>query len=164
MADGPNKRPRKRDDGKRGRGTVGFWSSMAVIVLLAAYLGVLEASRPHVDGDKLRYDQFVRLVDDGDIKTARILNQDAYIVGTYRRNDGSNGRYNAPFLKLNSTQNELTTLLISNRVATTIDQQFLKSLIVPVTILLPVLILVVAFIYVMLAWRSGTGLFGIRSG
>ncbi|MGI9081858.1 MAG: AAA family ATPase [Thermoleophilaceae bacterium] len=149
---------------KRGRGSLGFWCAIAIIALIGAYLGVLEASRPHVGGDKLRFDQFVRLADSGDIKDARILNQDAVVVGTYRRPDGSGGRYNAPFLKEGGLQNDLTDLLVRNRVATTIDQQFLKQLVVPITLLLPVLILVVAFLYVILAYRGGTGLFAIRSG
>ena len=44
------------------------------------------------------------------------------------------------------------------------NQQFAKSLIGPLTILLPALILVVIFIYFILSWRRGTGLFGVRSG
>ena len=155
----------RRPSAKRGRGSLGFWCSIAIMVLLAAYLGMLEASRPHVSGDKLRYDQFVRLADADDIKHARILNQDAVVTGNYRRRDGSVGSYNTPFLKaVTGSQNELTGLLVRSRVPTTIDQQFFKSLVVPMTILLPVLILVVVLIYVTISWRSGTGLFAIRSG
>ena len=159
MASGSGKRAEKR-----GRGSLGFWCSLAIIALIAAYLGVLEASRPHVDGDKLRFDQFVRLAESSDIKDARILNQDAYVVGTYRRPDGTGGRYNAPFLKLGATQNDLATLLVRNRVATTIDQQPLKQMILPISILLPTLMFIVAFVYVFLSFRKGTGLFAIRSG
>ena len=164
MASSSDKRSNSKRTRKRGRGSLGFWCSIAIILLFAAYFGVLEASRPHVDGDKLRFDQFVRLADAGDIKNAKILNQDAVVVGTYRRPDGSSGRYSSAFLKEGGLQNELTDLLVRNRVATTIDQQFLKQLIVPITVLLPVLILAVVFIYVFLGYRRGTGLFAIRSG
>jgi ATP-dependent metalloprotease FtsH len=164
MAKPPRKQTGKRSRGPRSRGSLGFWCGIALIVLLGGYLALLEASRPHVSGDSLRFDQFVRLVDSGDIKDARILNQDAVVVGSYRRPDGSGGPYSARYLKFAAAQDNLTNLLVRNRVATTIDQQFLKSLILPLTVLLPVLMLIVVFIYLIISFRSGSGLFSIRSG
>ena len=149
---------------KRGRGSVGFWAALILIVLLAGYLALLEGSRPHLSGDKLRFDQFVRLAESGDIKDARILNQDAQVVGTYRRPDGSSGRYYAPYLKASAVQNDLTQLLVRSRVPTSIDQQFTKSLFLPLSILLPSLMLIVVFFYFIYSWRSGTGVFGVSSG
>ena len=59
MAD-EQKRRRKRPS-KSGKSRLGLWSAIAIAVLLAAYVGVLTYSSPHVTGDKLRLDTFVRL-------------------------------------------------------------------------------------------------------
>ncbi len=153
-----------KGDRTRARGSPGLWCSIAIIVMFAAFFALLEASRPHASGEKLRFDQFTRLVQSRDIKDARILVEDGVVVGSYRRNDGSTASYNAPYLKGGLAERDLTYLLVRNRIPTTIDQQFAKSLIEPLTYLLPALILVVVFIYVILASRSGTGLFATRSG
>jgi cell division protease FtsH len=143
---------------------IGLWCGLAIAVLLAAYAGVIELSRPHVDGQRLRYDEFVRLAQDGRIENAEILNQDAVVVGRFRRRDGSIAEYNAPYLRTAGSQDMLVQTLVRRRVPTTIDQQFAKSLVLPATLLLPALILVVIFVYLIVSYRRGTGLFGIRSG
>ncbi len=158
----PKRSPRRFR--RRGRSQLGLWSLLAVLVLLAAYVGVLEYSRPHVVGDTLRFDSFVLATQDGRIKDARILNQDAFVVGRYERPDGSSARYNAPYLKLGGAQDNLVDSLVRKRVPLTIDQQFAKQLVLPATLLIPSLILVVVFVYLILAYRGGTGLFGIKSG
>ena len=158
----PKRSPRRFR--RRGRSRVGLWCSLAVLVLLAAYAGVLEYSRPHVVGETLRFDSFVRAAQEDRIEDAAILNQDAVVVGRYERPDGSSGRYNAPYLKLGGAQTDLVDLLVRKRVPLTIDQQFAKQLVLPATLLIPALILVVVFVYLILGYRSGTGLFKIKSG
>ena len=160
-APGKSARPRPRT---RWRGSLGFWSVLAIAVLLAGYLGVLELSRPHVSGERLRLDTFLALADDGRLRNATILDYDSYVVGDYLAADGSPRRYNAPYLKNADERGRLAELLLENRVPTTIDQQFAKGLVFPATILLPALILVVIMIYLILSYRRGTGLFGIGSG
>jgi len=156
------------DSGKQDRiwrrGSLGLWCLVAVIVMLAGYLALLEVSRPHLSGDKLRYDELVRRIESRDISDARVLYQDAVVVGTYRRKDGSNGSYNAPYLKGGLAERDLTYLLVRNRVPTTIDQQFGKSLVTPLTFLLQALIATVVLLYVIVSFRTGTGLFASRSG
>ncbi|MDQ4042149.1 MAG: AAA family ATPase, partial [Actinomycetota bacterium] len=165
MAEEKRNRAGQKVGKKRNRGSLGFWSLMAIVLLFAAYLAALEASRPHVGGDELRFDQFVRLAETGDVKEAKVLSEDAVVTGTYRRPDGTTAEYNTKFLSsANAIQNDLVQILLRNRVATTIDQQFFKSLILPITLLLPVLMLVVAILYVVVSWRSGSGIFGISSG
>jgi cell division protease FtsH len=165
MAEQKRNRAGRKVGKKKSRGSLGFWAGMAMILLLAGYLAALEASRPHVAGDELRFDQFVRLAETGDIKEARVLSEDAVVTGTYRRPDGSTFEYNTKFLSsVNAIQNDLVRILLRNRVATTIDQQFFKSLILPITLLLPILMLVVAILYVIVSWRSNSGIFGITSG
>ncbi len=154
----------KRRSRRSRTSRVGLWCGLAIAALLAAYGGVIELSRPHVGGQELRYDEFVRLAQDGRIQNAEILNQDAVVVGRFRRRDGTAAEYNAPYLRTAGSQDMLVQTLVRRRVPTTIDQQFAKSLVLPATLLLPALILVVIFIYLIVSYRRGTGLFGIRSG
>lgn len=136
-----------------------------MVVLVGAYLAVLEFSRPHVSGDKLRFDTLVDLVDEGRIRDVTFLDEDAYVVGTYVRDDGSVGRYNAPLIR--NFQGDLLALLLhgrDNRIPITIDQQVGKRVAALASVLLPGLILVLLFAYLILSYRRGTGIFSIGSG
>jgi ATP-dependent metalloprotease FtsH len=156
-------RPRK---GRGGgfRGSLGFWCALAIAVMVLAYVAALAASRPNVGGDTLRLDGFFQLSEQGRIQSAEILDQDSYVVGDYEADDGQVKEYNTPYFKSEVLREQLANLLLSNEIPTRVNQQFAKSLIGPLTILLPALILVVIFIYFILSWRRGTGLFGVRSG
>jgi cell division protease FtsH len=132
--------------------------------MVIAYAAALAASRPNVGGDKLRLDGFFQLAQQGRIESAEILDQDSYVVGDYEADNGQVQEYNTPYFKSEVLREQLANLLLSNEIPTTVNQQFAKSLIGPLTILLPALILVVIFIYFILSWRRGTGLFGVRSG
>ncbi len=160
-------RRRRSGSGRRGepgRSRIGLYGVVAVVALLVAYVGVLAYARPHLDGERLRLDRFVALVNDGQIKSATVLDEDSTIVGTYARRGGARARYNAPYLKTSGSQQSLVDLLIAKRVPTTVDQQFAKKLVFPATILIPSLIVIVVFVYLLLSYRRGTGLFGIASG
>ncbi|MDP8942787.1 MAG: ATP-dependent zinc metalloprotease FtsH [Actinomycetota bacterium] len=137
---------------------------MAVILLLAGYLALLEYSKPHVTGQSLRVDQYLQLVEDGRVKEARLLDEDAIALGRYVRSDGAVVPYNARYLKTTGSQERLVKALLDNEVATSVDQQSGKKLIMPATMLLSSLILVVVFVYLILSYRMGTGLFGVKSG
>ncbi len=139
-------------------------SIVAVVVLLAVYLAVLEYSRPHVSGDRVRVDTFTSLAERGRLKSARILDSDATVVGSYVGTGGSVRQYYLPYFKSETLREQLSSLLVTNRVPTTVDQQWAKGLVLPATLLLPALILVVVMVYLILAYRRGTGLFSIRSG
>ena len=141
---------------------LGSWLGLLMLVLIAMYVGVLELSRPHVTGDKLRFDGFVSMVADKRIVTATILDEDAYVVGRYQGEDGSERDYNVPLVR--GTQAGLLNLLLQAGVPTTIDQQVGKRVASLATVLLPGLILMVLFVYLVVSYRKGTGLFGIRSG
>jgi len=144
------------------RRSLGFWCSVAIAVLLLIYLGVLEASRPHLGGDTLRQDSFQALVNKGRIVNATILDQDRAVVGTYRRADGTVAPYNLPFSR-NTTvsQDNLQTTLVTAGIPTTLDQQLLKRVVGPATTLLPALILTIVFLYFILSVRGG-GLLGTK--
>ncbi|MGH9153489.1 MAG: ATP-dependent zinc metalloprotease FtsH [Acidimicrobiales bacterium] len=157
----PGRPPRRFRPEKKSR--LGLWTAAALLVLLGGYLGVLELSRPHVDGDPLRFDVFVDLVETDGIRDARVLDQDSYVVGSYVREDGTVARYNTPLVA--GTQGTLLVDVLSpNRIPTTVDQQVSKRVASLASILLPGLILIVLFVYLILSYRRGTGLFGVRSG
>lgn len=84
------------------------------------------------------------------------------MAGRYVTGDGSPGRYNTPLLQGN--QDDILQLLLHNNVPISIDQQVGKRIAALGSLLLPGLILVVLFIYLIVSYRSGSGLFGIRSG
>ena len=134
-------------------------------MLVVVYLAALEASRPHLDGDRLRLDGFIALVQDDRVRSAVVLDQDRYVVGTYIDEDGRRARFHVPYSRKATTPpEELLNPLIDNRVPTTIDQQLVKSLIGPATTLLPALILIIVFAYFILSARRGDGLFARGSG
>lgn len=141
---------------------IGLLTALGLILLVGAFLGVLEYSRPHVDGDRLRFDTLVQLGEQGRIRDAKILDQDAYVVGRYSRDEGSVVAYNAPLVS--GTQGDLLELLVQNRIPTNVDQQVGKRVASLAALLLPGLILIVLFVYLIVSYRRGTGLFGIRSG
>jgi cell division protease FtsH len=137
-----------------------------MLVLLAAFFAVLEASRPHPRGDRLSVDAMERYIDDGRIRSGRILDADGFLVGDYRRADGSSGRYNAPYFRNDpGARQALARRLLDAGVPTTIDQQVSKALIFPaLLLLLPALMFVIVLVYLRVSSARGTGLFGIRSG
>ena len=193
MTDKPN--PQRKKSRKAPKPGLGFWTALGLVVLLGAYVGVLEYSRPHVGGERLRFDVFVQLVEEGRIRNAHILDEDAYVVGRYvpgvdsgapptgggagshdaqsrfslgppkSSADAPKGdtlSYNAPLVR--GTQGQLLALLLENRVPITIDQQVGKRVAALAGLLLPALIIVVLFVYLILSYRKGTGLFSVRSG
>lgn len=144
--------------------SLGAWTLVLLAVLLAGYIGLLEYARPHVSGDRLPLDQFTDLVERDQVEEARILDVDAYVVGSYVAPGGEVRQYNTPYFKAEGLRESLTMLLIPNGIPTTVDQQQGKRIILPVTYLIPALIIVIVFVYFILSFRSGTGLFSVRSG
>ena len=154
------KRPRRKREKKS---TLGLWTAAGILLLIAAYLGVLELSRPHVAGDELRFDTWVQLVEGGKVANAHILDEDSYVTGTYERTDGTAAEYNAPLLR--QTQSGIVLeLLLQNKVPITVDQQVKKRVASLAALLLPGLIIVLLFVYLILSRSRGTGLFKVKSG
>ena len=119
MASRPRRR-RTRFSALRKR-ALGLSFALAIIVVIGAYAAVLNLSRPHVGGDSLRFDSFVSLTRSGDIKTFRLLDQDAVVVGNYVRRDGTTGTYNTPLIR--DSQREILALLLDANAPITVDQQ-----------------------------------------
>ena len=148
---------------KRRLNTPGFWAGLIVAVLLIAYIQVLAAVRPHPEGARIDFSRFVALAEAGDIKQARVLDQDAYVQGVYQRRGQPPVKFNTPYLR-SGNRNALVDLMTNNDVPLKIDQQYAKSVLPYLSILLPTLILVTLLGYFIYAQRSGTGMFSQRSG
>ncbi len=142
----------------------GFWASLAIVVLLVAYVQVIAASQPSPTGRRIGFSTFVNLAQAGAVKDATILDQDSYVEGTYRRPGGQSVQFNTPYLTSPPTRTELVNILTSNQVSFRIDQQYGKSLLPYLSILLPTLILIVVLAYFLFSYRAGSGLFAARSG
>ncbi|MGH9190067.1 MAG: AAA family ATPase, partial [Acidimicrobiales bacterium] len=169
----------KRRRRRPPRSRLGLWFTVALVALVAGYAGVLELSRPHVDGDRLRLDTFLRLAGSGQIRDIKILDEDAYAVGYYQRvppaakagvadpaapspAERPLARYSVPLIR--GSQGQLVELILRSGVPVTVDQQVGKRVAATASLLFPGLILVALFVYLILSYRRGTGLFGIRSG
>ncbi|MBW3653106.1 MAG: hypothetical protein KY433_05845, partial [Actinobacteria bacterium] len=110
------------------------------------FLATLELSRPHVDGQRLRVDQFLSAVDEGRVRNAKILDADAVVVGEVVRG-GRTVRYNTRYFR-NEGRMDLARVLLMADVPTTIDQQVAKAVLFPALLmLLPALIIVLVFVY-----------------
>ncbi len=155
-------RKARREDGRGAglRGSLGFWCIVAIAVLVLIYLVALQASRPHLIGDKLRLDSYNGLVEDGKVTNATVLDVDRVVTGVYEARDGSRRRYYLPFSRnVTTSVDNLIDLLVSSGVPTTVNQQLAKRIIGPATTLLPALILTIVFLYFILSVRRGDGLF-----
>ena len=157
----PGKDGRRRTGSTRG-GRAGLLTGLALGALVAAFVGVLYLSGPQVSGDGLRYDQLVSLTKQGRIKFVRLLDEDAYAVGSYIRDDGTVAEFNAPLL--HGTQPDLLDLLLSSGVPITVDQQVGKRVTSLAAVLLPGVMVVVLLGYMTLSYKRGSGLFRVRSG
>ncbi|CAA9501143.1 MAG: Cell division protein FtsH [uncultured Solirubrobacteraceae bacterium] len=159
----PN-RTKKRgsaEEPKRRLNTPGFWVSLIAVVLLIAYVQVLVASRPHPTGERIDFSTFVDLAEGGDIRRATVLGADNYVEGVYRRR-GDAVAFNTPFL--DDAGADVVEILSSNQIPLRIEQQYIKSVLPELSVLLPGLLTVLIFGYVIIGWRTGTGLFNQRSG
>ena len=142
--------------------SLGLWAGLAILVLLGSYVLLVANSRPQVSGDKLRLDQFYDFAGRQRILEATVLDQDQYVIGTYERSDGSKSEFNVPYVS--GGHSSMVDALTAADVATDVDHQFTKRLVEPATMILPALIVVVVFVYLILSHHRGTGLFAVRSG
>ena len=177
MAD-PGAPPLPKNRRRRKAPPFGLWVVVVVLLLGAAYAAVLDNARPHVSGKTLTLSSFVDMVGKGQILDATVLDYDSYVVGHYKLSnanttahpvgpdivqaDSSVGLYNTPYIK--NYNNDLLILLLNSNVPTTVDQQSGKYVAALGSYLLPPVIVVVLLGYMVISYRRGTGLFGVRSG
>jgi cell division protease FtsH len=144
---------RHRRDGRRQAILLCALALPFLIGLYALVLGYW--ARPQSSGRQLRIDQFLALVEKGQVGSATILSADDRIVGTY----GGGARYWVDFSGGHeSLFARLTGALEAARVPTAVQAQPLKALVAPVSALLPVLILGDLFVIAFLASRGNSSL------
>ncbi|MGI9118540.1 MAG: ATP-dependent metallopeptidase FtsH/Yme1/Tma family protein, partial [Acidimicrobiales bacterium] len=127
---------------------------LALPFLAAFYVVVLWWSNPHTPGNELRIDEFTASLRQGRIQEAQILETDNRIVGTYDQ-----GLYWVAYSGVNETVfARLTSALEDAGVPYSVKQQPLKNLVVPVTLLLPALLIIDGLFVLFLAFgRGGDG-------
>jgi ATP-dependent metalloprotease FtsH len=156
------RRRRRNQSGRRRLRGPGFWASLAIAVLLVAFVQVIISGQPHPTGRRIDFSTFVNLTERGAVKSAVILDQDSYVEGTFQAQKGRLVRFNSSFLTSPPTRQKLVDILTSNQVPFRIDQQYAKSLTGLLSLLLPTLILIVVFVYFIASYRQSTGLFSTR--
>ena len=80
---GTSRRRVTRPPRRERKSRLGLWTTLILVALVGGYVVVLNLARPHVTGDKLRFDTFISLANAGRIRDTRILDEDSFFVGTY---------------------------------------------------------------------------------
>ena len=136
------------------RGVVLLSGSLAVLTLL--YGGALYVLRPASPGHALTLDAVVRAAVDGRITEARLLDEDARIVGTERLTTGGRRHFWASYPHSDAATNDLLRSLLSGPARVTVDSQSGKALVRFVTqFLFPLVILANLFALLFYLVRGG---------
>ena len=149
--------------GNGGRRQALLLCTLALPFLVGLYALVLGYwARPQTSGTQLRLDQFLDVVAKNKVGSATILAEDDRVVGTY---DGGS-RYWVDFAGGHETLfARITGALEAAGVPTTVRSQPLKSLVAPVSMLLPMLILADVMVVLALVAKGGAQLGGFgRAG
>jgi cell division protease FtsH len=128
-----------------------IFAILAMPVLIGFYATLLWWSSPRTDGQELRLDQYITLLRQGRVSSATILESDNRISGTYDR-----GKYWVAVAAGRETIfARLTSALEDAGVPLKVQQQPLKNLLVPASLILPAFIVVDGFLILFLLFRSG---------
>ena len=155
----PSRRERRRAAGDRHepagtdrRRRRALWlCGLALPFLIGCYVLVLWRFQPHTPGDQLRVDEFVASVREGNVEDATIRIADNRIVGTYDR-----GRYWVAYSDESELIfNKLFAELGQAGVRTTVEQQTLHNLVMPLSFILPSLLLLDGLVLIYLVFGRG---------
>ncbi len=139
----------------RGRRRALLLCVLALPLLLAFFVSVLWYSFPHNSGRQLTVGQFTALVQQGQVQDATVQLGNSRIAGTY----GNDQHYWVAYDMVGVGavyQTEIGALRTAN-VPTTVEQQPLKGLVLPMLGILPALIIIDGFAIVYLAVGMGGG-------
>ncbi len=140
-------------DRRRSRGKALTLCALALPLLIGFFVFVLWYSFPHNSGRQLTVGQFTALVQQGQVQHATVQLGNSRIAGTY----GNDQQYWVAYDEVGVGQIYITEVgdLRSANVPTTVEQQPLKGVIIPLLGLLPALIIVDGFAIVYLATGMG---------
>ncbi|MGI9157309.1 MAG: ATP-dependent zinc metalloprotease FtsH [Marmoricola sp.] len=140
------------DEKRDGRKRALVLCILALPLLVAFYALILYWSNPRSPGDELRIDEFTTLLRQGRIQETKILETDNRMVGTY-----DEGQFWVAYSGNNETIfARLTSALEDAGVAYSVQQQPLKNLVTPVSLLLPALIIIDGLFILFLAFGRGS--------
>lgn len=134
-----------------GRRRAAILLAIGFVLLLFAYALILVLSRPPSPGTGLRYDEFLTDLRAGRIQNATALSLDRRIIGSWDA-----GQYWVDYgndLNFTPTLNAIQAA----RVPVIIDNQWLKQLIGPLTVLMPALLIADALLFMILLTRGDAG-------
>ncbi|CAN5671822.1 ATP-dependent zinc metalloprotease FtsH [soil metagenome] len=129
-------------------------SLLALVVIYALALGFL---RPESPGRELELDRLLNAVEDGQVASAKFLDEDARIVGRLVE-EQDNAAYWASYPGSDAATNDLLRTFLTADAEVTVDSQASKSLVRFVAqFLLPLVIFANLFALLVSAVRSGGG-------
>src|SRR5687768_7977822 len=152
-----SRRRSESSDGGAGRRQAVILAVLALPFLIAVYALVMAYwAKPASAGRELRIDQFLSLVEKGQVGSATILADDDRIVGVY----GSTERYWVDFSGGHeSLFARLTGALETAKVPIDVSAQPFKRLVGPLSTFLPILILADLIVLVSLLSKGGASAF-----
>ncbi|MDQ6615222.1 MAG: ATP-dependent zinc metalloprotease FtsH [Actinomycetota bacterium] len=151
---GPGEQRAERNSEGAGRRRALMLCAAALPLLVALYALLLWWSTPHSRGHQVRLDQFTELLNRGQIHDATFVEPDNRIVGT-----SVSGRYWLDTGGRETVISRLLGALGDANVPTKFQQQPLKGLVQPVTLLFPALVIVDGFFLLFLLFGKGSDSF-----
>ncbi|HEX2295117.1 MAG TPA: ATP-dependent zinc metalloprotease FtsH [Actinomycetota bacterium] len=152
-------RRRRARAGRRKAGSRKLVVALALsfVALLALFAAALAYLRPPESGRELTLDELSGLADDGRLLTARFLDADATITGTFSASDGTARRYFLTYPSSDAVTAFLVETTTGAGATVSIDPQPAKDVVATVsTFLLPLMILANLFALLFSASRGGS--------
>ncbi len=151
--------PPDEEDQNRGKRRALILCLAALPILILLFVLVLVYSTPRTPGTKLRLDQYLNLVRQGQVQSANILDTENRIVGRY-----SGGQYWVAYGTQPTIFSQLSGTLESAGVPTVVEQQPFRNLVTPAELILPSFIIIdglfVIFLLMGRGAEGGVGGFG----
>jgi cell division protease FtsH len=153
----PSRGPAADPDPNRGRRVALWICAIALPFLLALFVLVLVFSAPRTPGTELGLNQFTSLVQQGQVQSADILDNENRIVGRY-----SGGQYWVTYGNQSVTFSDLLGALQAAGVPTTVSQQPFRNLVTPAEVILPSLLIIdgLFLIFLFVGGRGDTAFAG----
>lgn len=155
--------PHDPDDKRRvtNRRTAIVLLAAAIPLLIGLYAVALVWSRPVEHGQQMSLSRFFSVIHAGEVSDVAILDQDRRVIG-----ESEDGPFWTAFGSSETVLSQIFATLQGSDVPFTIRQQWAKSLVMPLTMLIPALLVVDALVLIFLIVRGrGDSLFGFgRAG
>ncbi|MGH9077505.1 MAG: ATP-dependent zinc metalloprotease FtsH [Acidimicrobiales bacterium] len=126
--------------------------ALAIPALIGLYAGLLIATAPGSAGRQVSFTQFAQQLDAGHVRSVTLLSVDNRVLFV------SGSRHDWASLPANqATEDRLLQTALARHVPLDVDQQSLKSIVLPATYLVPALLLGAVIVLMFLLMRPGQG-------